>query len=189
MIRSLLVAGFLLLFALPLRAQNQKFDVFGGYQFSSFQVLHGFAANPPKSKGNGWDVALNYNINHWLGAKADFSGSYGSGGVQLGVSNGPTSLLTYMFGPTVSAHVGKEATPFAEFLAGGYDEQVQYFATTPFHGFALMAGGGIDAQVYTRLAVRVFEADWLGMMNGYGSYFNYGARSNFRVSAGLVFQF
>lgn len=188
MLRPFFVSACLLLAALPVRAQGQKFDLFGGYQFTSFQVLHGFAGNPPKSKGNGWDLAFSYHVNRWLGAKADFSGSYGSGGVQLGVSNGPTSLLTYTFGPIVSLPA-RRVTPFAEFLAGGYAEQVQYFATTPFHGLALMAGGGVDAKIKNHFALRVFEVDWLGFMNGYSYGLGYGAKSNFRFSTGLVLRF
>lgn len=188
MVRPLLLTICLLLSALPLRAQDQKFDLFGGYQFTNFQVFHGFAASPPKSKGNGWNAAVAYHFNRWLAAKADLSNSYGSGGTQLGVSNGPASLITYTFGPTFSAYSSPKGKLFGEVLVGGYSNQVQYFASESFHGLALMAGGGIDAQVGKRFAVRVLEVDWLGFMTGYG-FFNYGTKSNFRVSTGLVFQF
>jgi hypothetical protein len=186
MVRLLVLVGCVLLAALPLRAQ-EKWEAFGGYQFTAFQVLHGFAAQPPKAKGNGWDAALSYNIKDWLGVKADFSGSYGSGGTQLGVSNGPASLYTYTFGPTLSLP-SQKVRPFVEFLAGGYKNQVQYFANTPFSGLALIAGGGVDAQVGRHLAVRVFDADWLGFMSGTNG-FSYGSKSNFRVSTGLVIRF
>ena len=187
MTRLLFVVGCLLITALPLRAQDQKWDAFGGYQFTAFQVLHGFAAQPPKVKGNGWDAAFSYSINDWLVAKADFSGSYGSGGSQLGVSNGPANLYTYTFGPTVSLPTSQNVRPFVEFLAGGYRNQVQYFSNSPFQGLALMAGGGADAQVGRHLAWRV-EADWLGFMSGTG-IFNYGSKTNFRFSTGVVIRF
>ena len=186
MIRPLVLVGCIFLAGLPLRAQ-EKWEAFGGYQFAAFQVLHGFAGQPPKAKGNGWNAALSYNIKDWLGVKADFSGSYGSGGTQLGVSNGPASLYTYTFGPTLSAP-SQKVRPFAEFLVGGYKNQVQYFAGAPFSGLALMAGGGVDAQVGRHLAVRVFDADWLGFVTGTNG-FSYGSKSNFRISTGLVIRF
>jgi len=184
----LVIIGCVLLAPLPLRAQDQKWDAFGGYQFTSFQVLHGFAGQAPKVKGNGWDASLSYRIKSWLGAKADFSGSYGSGGNQLGVSNGPASLYTYTFGPVVSAKSSPKVRPFAESLAGGYKNQVQYFSATPFSGLALIAGGGVDARIGRHLAVRVFEADWLGFMTG-NNGFSRGSKSNFRLSTGLVIRF
>src|SRR5690348_15789900 len=156
MVRTFLLAAFLLLAVLPVKAQDQKWEAFMGYQFTSFQVLHGFAANPPKAKGNGFDASVNYRFKNWLGAKADLSYGSGSGGTQLGVSNGPTSLLTYTFGPVVS-YTGKQFKPFGEFLIGRYSEQVQYFASTTFHGLALMAGGGADVRVGRQFAVRLFE--------------------------------
>jgi hypothetical protein len=191
MTRSLLVVSCLFLAALPVRAQEQKWDAFGGYQFTAFQVLQGYAAQPPKAKGNGWDAAFGYSINDWLGVKADFSGSYGSGGTQLGVSNGPANLYTFTFGPSLSLATQSLRTqnvrPFVEFLAGGYRNQVQYFSNAPLEGLALMAGGGIDAQFREHLAWRI-EADWLGFMSGTNG-FSYGSKSNFRFSTGLVIRF
>lgn len=188
MTRLLIVIGCLLL-ALPVRAQDQKWDAFGGYQFTAFQVLQGYAAQPPKAKGNGWDAALGYRINGWLGVKADFSGSYGNGGTQLGVNNGPANLYTYTFGPTLS-YVSRDAKArlFAEFLAGGYRNHVQYFPNSPLQGLALMVGGGGDVDVGKHMGVRVFEADWLGFMSGTNGS-SYGSKSNFRLSTGLVIHF
>lgn len=185
--RTLLILSCSFLLAPSAFAQQNKADAFVGYQFTSFQVLHGFAAQPPKVKGNGWDASLSYNIKDWLGLKADFSGSYGSGGTQLGVSNGPASLYTYTFGPTLSVPA-KGWKPFAEFLAGGYHNQVQYFSNSPAQGLALMAGGGVDEEGGKHFAWRVFEADWLGFMSGTG-IFAYGSKSNFRISTGMVVRF
>lgn len=187
MIRPLLLIGFVLLAAVPVRAQDQKWNAFIGYQFTDFQVLHGFAANPPKAKGNGVDAAVSYDITRWLAAKADFANSYGGGGTQLGVSNGTASLQTYTFGPEFSVPAQK-VRPFVEFLAGGYKNQVQYFSTSPFSGLALMAGGGVDAQIRKHFAVRIFQFDWLGFMTGTGS-FNSSTKSNFRFVTGLVIRF
>ena len=188
MIRPWVVAGCLLLATVPVRAQSQKWEAFGGYQFTSFQVLHGFAAQPPKAKGNGWDAAFEYSVNDWLGLKGDFSGSYGSGGTQLGVGNGPAHLYTYAFGPTFSAPASPNVKLFAEFLAGGYQNQVQYFSNSAAQGVALVAGGGVDAQVRRHLAIRVFEVDWIGSMSG-STLGTPGSKSNFRISTGLLIRF
>lgn len=187
MIRPLLVLGCLLLAALPVRAQEQKWEAFGGYQFTHFQTPAGFSG-PSKTNGNGWDGAFGYSINNWLGVKADFSGSYGNGGTQLGVSNGPANLYTYTFGPTFSAPASPNVRFFVEFLAGGYHDYVQYFSNVPLAGVALIAGGGADARIGKHLAVRVFDADWLGFMSG-SSVGNSGSKSNFRFSTGLVIRF
>lgn len=187
MTRPLLVVGCLLLAALPVSAQGQKWEAFGGYQLTHFQTPYGFSG-PSKTNGNGWDAALGYSINDRLGLKADFSGSYGKGGTQLGVSNGPANLYTYTFGPTFSAPASPNVRLFAEFLAGGYHDWVQYFSNSPLGGVALMAGGGVDAQVRRHLAVRVFDVDWIGFMSG-SSLGTSGSKSNFRFSAGLVIRF
>lgn len=187
MIRPLVLIGCVLLGAVSVRAQDQKWNAFIGYQFTSFQVLHGFAANPPKAKGSGVNAAVSYNITRWMAAKADFANSYGSGGTQLGVSNGSASLLTYTFGPEFSVPAQK-VKPFVEFLAGGYKNQVQYFSTSPFSGLALLAGGGVDAQIRKDFAVRIFQFDWLGFMTGTNG-FSYGSKSNFRFVTGLVIHF
>lgn len=185
MVRALLVIGCVLLAGLPVRAQGQKWEVYGGYQFTRFEVPF----SNLKASGNGWDVALSHDINDWVAAKVDVSGSYNGGRTYFaGVTTGALNLYTYMFGPTVSVHVTGNFKFFGEFLAGGYRDYNQYFASSPAQGLALMAGGGVDEEGGKHFAWRVIEADWLPFVSGTQS-FNYPStaiKSNFRISTGLV---
>ncbi len=64
-----IVAVSLAVFVLPAAAQKEfpRAEVFGGYQF-----LHLY----PSLNANGWNAAVNGNVNRWFGVTADFSGSY-----------------------------------------------------------------------------------------------------------------
>jgi hypothetical protein len=100
MTRLLLVIGCVLLAGLPVCAQSQKWDAFGGRHFTNFKLSYA----TQKVSGNGWDAALSYKINDWAAAKVDVSGSY-SRGVTLDnttFNSGPVNLHTYTFGPVFS---------------------------------------------------------------------------------------
>jgi len=184
MIRPWAVVGCLLLATVPVRAQSQKWEVYGGYQFSRFKL----AAANQMANGNGWDAALSYSINDWVAAKVDVGGSYSSGATLPGsISSGPASLHTYMLGPTFSAR-GEHVTPFVEILIGGYRDHVQILGP-PVGGWSLMGGGGADVHVAKHLAWRL-ETDWIGLMSGFPySYQHQYSKTNFRFSTGLVIRF
>lgn len=166
-----------------MRAQSQKWEAFGGYQFTRFELPF-----PAKVNGNGWGASLAYNINPWLAAKVDFSGSYNSGTNLLGYNIGLTSLLTYTLGPVVSVHPARNTRLFAEVLAGGYRDSNIQFTGSPEQGWTLMAGGGLDEGIGKRFAFRICDVDWFRFMSGTGTY-NYGSKTNFRFSTGVVIHF
>ena len=156
--KIMIVAVSLAVFVLPAAAQKEfpRAEVFGGYQF-----LHLY----PSLNANGWNAAVNGNVNRWFGVTADFSGSYKNSG----------HLYTYMFGPTFSARTGP-LTAFAHTLLGG--------ARTEGNGFAMAVGGGADVNAGQHFAIRLIQADWL-LFRAEGVT----EKRNGRVSAGVVVRF
>ena len=157
------VAVAILLLGTLVMAQQEfpRAEVFGGYQFAHFT---------PSINANGWNAAVNGNVNRWFGVTADFSGAYKNGG----------HMYTYMFGPTLSAR-SERVTPFAHALFGG--------ATAGGGGgsasaFSMALGGGLDVNAGSHLALRLVQADWL-LLRSEGVT----DKKNVRVSTGLVFRF
>ena len=170
--RKFVVLGcFIGFFALSaVAADYPKAEFFGGYQFTH---LEGGV------NANGWNFALNGNLSDSLGITADFAAAYkSSGGVSF-------RNYTYTFGPVLSLRANKAYTPFVHALLGG-DHASAGFAgfSGSVNGFALMAGGGVDANLTRRLAFRVAQADWL-LVHGSGGT----SSKNVRISTGLVLGF
>jgi len=158
-----IVAVSLLTLALPLVAQEEtpKVELFGGYQFTHLT---------PSLNTNGWNVAIDGNVNRWFSLTGDFSGSYKNGG----------HMYTYMFGPTFSART-KRVTPFVHALFGG----ANIGGGGDSGGAFLMAlGGGMDVNAGSHMALRLVQADWLLLHSGGDTI-----KKNVRVSTGLVIRF
>ena len=156
------VAVAILLLGAVVQAQQEfpRAEVFGGYQFVHFT---------PSVNANGWNAAVNGNLNRWFGVTADFSGAYKNGG----------HMYTYMFGPTLSARSGR-VTPFAHALFGGASVGGGGSASA----FSMAFGGGLDVNAGSHLALRLVQADWLLFRSG-----GVTDKKNVRVSTGLVFRF
>jgi hypothetical protein len=153
--------------SLAASAQESKAEVFGGYQYSN---LDGTGLN-------GWNGAVTGNVKDWLGITGDFSGNYTS------VSGLPYHTYTYTFGPTISTSHNQNFRLFAHGLFGGIHQSLSSGGVSiSDSGFAMMFGGGVDAKIKPRLAVRVGQFDWMSIRTN-GFSFN----NNFRYSAGLVF--
>jgi hypothetical protein len=168
--RKLVGVGITLMFLLASLAvvaqEYPKAEVFGGYQYT-------------RTSGtglNGWNAAVNGNLNHWFGVTGDFSGQYKSlSGVDL-------RNYTYTFGPTLSARQIRTFTPFVHGLFGGFHQSLTGFSGVS--GFTMAFGGGVDAAVGHRWGVRLGQFDWLSFRaNGVTT------NDNFRYSAGLVLKF
>ncbi len=165
---------FFTLFAISAFAADQpdtpKAEFFGGYQYTHLEGTGG---------ANGFDFAVNGNFNQTFGVTADFAGAYTSqGGVSF-------NNYTYTFGPVMSLRVNKAYTPFVHALIGGDHASASAFgATGTGNGFALLAGGGVDANFSNHMAFRVAQADWM-LIHGSGST----SSKNVRISTGLVFRY
>jgi len=170
--RKFIVAGcFLGLVATSaIAADYPKAEFFGGYQFTH---LEGGV------NANGFNFALNGNFSDSVGITADFgAASKSQGGVSY-------NNYTYTFGPVLSLRTKKAYTPFVHALIGGDHASAGVpGVSVSGNGFALMAGGGVDANLNRNFAFRVAQADWF-MVRGSGGT----SGKNFRISTGLVIRF
>ena len=156
--------SLLLLSLFAVTAFAQKFEAFGGYQFTHLQ---------PAFNANGWNVAVTGNFKHVLGITADFSGAYGDS----------LHVHTYTGGPVLTARL-PVVQPFVHALFGGITLSGTGSGSRSDSGFAMLLGGGLDIGMRRGLAVRLFQADWVSTRFS-GETFN----RNVRVSAGLVLKF
>jgi hypothetical protein len=192
--RRLLMVLAVLLSSAALNAQeNPKYELFGGYSWLHNSNLQ---SNPDF---NGWEASAQYNVNHWFGIKADFSGHYQFFHEKLGsfsVFRVQTNEYDYLFGPQLSFR-RKRGTLFAHGLIGATHQYGHFnrdFSLPPpfdagnsFHfsnnSFAFAIGGGGDWNLSKRFAWRVAQVDYLRRT---GFDFREG---NLRLSTGLVFRF
>jgi opacity protein-like surface antigen len=125
-----------------------KVELFGGYSYTK---------NGGQSL-NGGEGTLAISLNPWFGAEADLSLHYGSA---LGTH---TSRLFFMAGPRL-AHRGGNINVFTHALAGGVRSGsgltvVSVNITQTRTDLALAFGGGVDARLSDRWAVRA-QADYV----------------------------
>lgn len=172
-----------------------------------------YAPNVPGSKGhsfNGGGGSIVFDLNRFLGIKADFQG-YGSttsnfliapnatfpSGVNANVQG---NLFTYLFGPQIKVHAHR-AQPFVHMLFGGAHSNVYAnafkniclrnaglcaFSTAPSNNtFAFAFGGGIDIPIGHSVAIRPAEIDYL--YTNFSNRFNNSNQNNFRYSGGITF--
>ncbi len=156
-------------------------EIFGGYQF--FRANSGLSISGLDNFNlNGWNAALNGYFGRFLGATADFSGSYGTPllGEVVGVR---THLHTFMFGPVVRAPLPK-ITPFAHLLIGGGRTSVTVAGNSSTEtDFTWAAGGGVDVGVLPHVGLRLAQLDFLQTRVGNGT------QDNLRYSVGVVLKF
>ena len=151
------------MFSLPSFAQRA--EVFGGYQFTHLESSLNL---------NGWNASGTLNFNRYLGATADFSGTYKSG----------FHFTTYTFGPTISAGKGP-ISPFAHLLIGGDRATATGGGVSVSdNGFVTMLGGGVDAGMRHGIAFRVIQWDWV-----INHFEGVTTRKNTRASAGIIVRF
>ena len=120
----------------------------------------------------GWQAAIDYNIFKNAGIVLDFGGQYKSvGGKTL-------SLYEYMGGP-VFKYRTKHATAFVHGLVGG---DASHIPGSTLGAFAAGVGGGLDVNVGSLVAIRVFQIDWIN------DHTQDVWRRNIRGAVGVVFK-
>jgi opacity protein-like surface antigen len=197
-----LVVLLIALCAAPVLAQDYpKAEVFGGYQFlraESADIVTGGSAN-----FNGWDASATANLNKWFGVEGDFSGSYKTQSVNDPlVGNIDFSLrdYAYMFGPVVKMRQNERFEPFAHALFGGNHltargSQGSVSVSVSANGYAIALGGGVDAKLSHRLALRLVQVDWVTLHIGdvtvpdFGTVSGGTTKKNVRIVTGIVFRF
>ena len=190
--RKGLVALSLLLFSsLPLLAQEySKMEVFGGYQYLRVgnANIEGYVTD---LNANGWDATLIYNITHFIGVAADFSGAYSTKTIS-GLGTGHAHEYSYTFGPVFTFNRKGNLQPFLHALEGGGQVGASGCAeggggciSVPSQsGFLMAAGGGIDMKFKKSLSIRLVQADWV-----YTDFSGTTEGKNIRVCAGIVYHF
>jgi hypothetical protein len=205
--KCFLLLSIILILAVLLPAQsNSKANLYAGYSFLSndFHIDRsiGEASYSSNGRGNlsGWNVSGEVKVFRWIGFVADFNGSYGSVPI---VPDNPslfpfstfpssinTHLHTYLFGPRISAHLGR-LRPFAEVFVGAATQSLKSeLDSVQDTRLATAFGGGMDYHFARRLGFRL-EADYLRVKQfkddqGPGSF---PAQQNFRFSTGIIFRF
>ena len=185
-----------------------KVELFMGYSF--WRAV-------PDSTGNridkmhGGSASLAYNFNSHLGLVADFAG-FGVDSLEFS-SPGPlfspsrnvdagSKVFTFMIGPRLSFRDHDRFTPFLQVLGGvAHADEVTVdgcaapiYACVPLPGqnaFTMTAGGGLDYRLNHRLALRLFQAEFVltrfqdpTSLTGADGW-----QSNVRLSTGIVFRF
>lgn len=159
---------------------------------------------------NGGSTSVAYNFNRNWGFVADIGG-HNVDTLQFNAATGTTpsrvvdaggNAFTFLFGPRLSFRSESRFTPFLQVLAGvthasevsvdGCDAQI--FACVPLpseNAFAMTAGGGLDYTINHRIALRLFQAEYLLTRFDDPSSASHAPtfQNNVRLSAGIVFRF
>ena len=164
--RLIIVLALLLMVSVVAMAQEEKVQVFGGWQFvnaDNAMVMSNGRPNLPK----GWDADFAVKATKHVAVVGDFSGSYKYG----------NKYHTFMFGPRVMATSGK-VTPFGEVLFGGLTANYGWGTH-----FSMAMGGGLDVSVNKRVSIRLAKFDY-NLVRAYGV-----SMHNLRLATGIVFKF
>ena len=160
---------------------------------------------------HGGSTSLAYNLNSHVGLVFDFGGfrddslkfnSPGAGFSPSRVVDSGGNVFTFLFGPRISFRNLDRLTPFLQVLGGAArasEVTVNACTTSPLAcqplpeetGLALTAGGGLDLRLNHRIALRLFQAEYLvtRFQDPTSSTGENGWQSNVRLSAGIVFLF
>jgi len=183
-----LALGFLIC-AIPVAAQSNgdipKLEVSVDYTYLRARTV---VATGCCFNMNGGDLSVAYNATKWVGLVGDF-GAYYAGNVQ---NTGFTlSIFPYTFGPRFTVRKNKTFTPYAQALfggghAGGTLYTRNFVPPGSKNAFALIVGGGVDANINSHFAIRLAEVDYMFTNFPDGSANH---EDHFRLTTGVVFRF
>ena len=142
---------------------------------------------------HGWNVSLAGNVNRNLGIVADVAGNYNSEESTVGTATTASdlTLTSVMAGFRVSERSHGIFTPFAHALFGmtRVNADLTVSGPTPststndVTGFSTALGGGLDIAIGQRVALRLFQGDYLIIRSE--GFKHEGAR----FSTGIVWRF
>lgn len=183
-----LLVFVLLLFAGLASAQiPTSGNVFFGYSYYNTDL-----SSIDRTNTNGWEATVEGKVLPWVGIIADFDSHYGSqnfafcpgpvvpGGPPCVVVNASITERNFLFGPRVSASVGK-FRPFFEALFGGAHVSGNNGVDSDT-SFATAIGGGLDYKIIRPVAWR-FQGDYV-QTRFFGT-----TQNNVRISTGIVLRF
>ena len=205
----IIAAGACVLFAaaLPLPAQRNTAEIFGGYTYAN--------ANPetplPRSGMSGWNVGAAGYATNWFGAGFEFSAVFGAIPAPSGSGVSGTALndkeYSYLVGPQFRFVDMRRVQSAFKFMVGGVFGQANLAAGinaaaaqtlstagyNPFNEtkFALMMSVPVDVSLSHVVALRIQPDIYMtgfAPLAGGGSVFANQQQWNFRVSVGPVFR-
>jgi hypothetical protein len=190
-LRQILAAGFftVILGSMAVAQVPTSGNVFFGYSYYNTNI-----SGINSSNTNGWEASFEGKVFPFVGIVADFSQNYGSENfpilcpVEPVVSSEGSCTVNaniheqnYLFGPRVSASVGK-FRPFAEALFGAGHVSTDAFLFGSSTSFATALGGGLDYRIIRPIAWRV-QGDYV-QTRFFGN-----TQNNVRISTGIVLRF
>jgi opacity protein-like surface antigen len=180
---GLIIVGLLLFAGLAGAQVPTSGNVFFGYSFYNTDL-----SSIDRANTSGWEASVEGKVFPFIGIVADFDSHYGSqnfegicgGGFACGEVNASVTEHNYLFGPRVSASLGR-FRPFAEafFGAGHVDLNNGGGSDT---SFATALGGGLDYKIIKPIAWR-FQGDYVQ------TRFFDATQNNVRISTGIVLRF
>ncbi|HMB28799.1 MAG TPA: outer membrane beta-barrel protein [Blastocatellia bacterium] len=180
--------------ALPVIAQAQeatRTEFFAGYSYMRLES----SPNTQDQDLNGYNVSGAVTIfKKSLAIKADVSGHYGNVLVSITPRTDQRQEL-FLFGPQYSFRKIPRIRPFAHALFGAARLKVRNDAIGAADitdtGFAFAAGGGVDLKtpLGSKIAVRLFQADYVRTKLDFLGNGNTTSSNNIRVSTGVVLRF
>jgi len=155
-------------------------NVFLGYSF-----YRGNTGASNTGNLNGWEGSLEGRLVPHVGMVADVSAQYGTLRIStfnFGDLDSSTRVQSYLFGPRISASVGK-FRPFAHVLVGAshLHESNALFSNSETD-FSDAIGGGIDYHLIPRVS-------WRLQLDDLQTRFNGGRQDVARFSTGLALRF
>ncbi len=195
------VAGIVFLMTLFAGAQDvPQVEVFGGYSLFHFDdkgleaPLQALNPNLTVNRNlHGWNGAVQFNVNKWIGIVGDVSGHYGNV-IESPVGSISGNIYNFLFGPQINAR-GEKATGFVHVLLGGNRSKINAIPAIGLPdvsdtAFAMAIGGGVDLNVTKRVAVRLGQFDYIYTTHTFSQYgLDLAHQNNFRFSTGIVFNF
>ncbi len=168
--RRAILFAIIILASVAWAQQMPKIEVFGGYQYISFDNKQSipFLNVGSRQSLNGFDADIAYKPVEHLGLVADFGAGYKTFSVidfLPSLANVKLRFYPILFGPRISAGSGK-ARPFAEALFGLGHISIGASAlgastSQSFDKFTMAFGGGLDVKVRENVSIRVVKFDYM----------------------------
>ena len=187
--KIMLGLSFLFVLSCSANAQNlSRFDVFGGYEYTS---VH--SSNGDKSSYNGASGDIGVYISNWMGLVGDVGRTTSSGYTDSFGTRTPTnnSSTHYLFGPRFRFGNGR-VTPFIDVLVGGVNRSALVGSNGATlaraqTSFGISAGGGFDVKMTKYIAIRPIHVALLSTFLTPPSG-EHNTQDDVNISTGIVFR-
>lgn len=185
--RRIAVVIVMVLISMCAVAQEQNYEVFGGYSLLRSSGV----------TSNGWDSEFSYKPSEQVSVVGSIGGYYHSEGQTIAIPGFPTistkakiSNYLFLFGPRfyLTTTDKSKVAPFAHILMGGVHSTTKVevngsSVSGSANGFSMALGGGLDYQLQKGVAIRPATLEYV-MVRVNGNTGN-----SLRYSAGIVLRF